>query len=188
MQYGWIIMPSGHGKIQFDHKGIGNVLVHSRLKVPLNQREYSWEESHVRDLFQDIAGALANDKTYFLGTIVLTQGADGVPEVTDGQQRLATTTILLAAIRDWFLQRQHMDFADSIESDFLRKFDREEQDVVPRLQLNVDDHEFLRKICPRSARNYGATKRQSLQRFAQAHSEGSHYSGRTRGRNCRPLQ
>lgn len=98
-------------KIQFDHKGIGSVLEHGRLRVPLNQREYSWEETHVNDLFQDLAGAIDRGKTYFLGTMVLTGGADFVPEVTDGQQRLATTTILLAAIRDWlYLSRSMLSF------------------------------------------------------------------------------
>ena len=63
-------MPGIQDKIKFDPKGIGSVLMHSRLRVPLNQREYSWEETHVNDLFQDLARAIDNDKTYFLGTIV----------------------------------------------------------------------------------------------------------------------
>src|ERR1700733_9522999 len=89
-------------KIAFEHKGIGTVLSHHRLTVPLNQREYSWEDEHVSDLLTDFANAIAVNKgAYFLGTIVLT-GAGSIPEVSDGQQRLATTTILLAAIRDYF--------------------------------------------------------------------------------------
>ncbi|MGD9711482.1 MAG: DUF262 domain-containing protein [Thermomicrobiales bacterium] len=136
-------MASIQDKIKFDPKGIGNVLVHGRLRVPLNQREYSWEETHVRDLFQDLAGAIESDKTYFLGTIVLTRGDDEIPEVTDGQQRLATTTILLAAIRDWFYRQGEMEHSDSIETEYLRRFARGEVAVVPRLQLNVDDNEFF---------------------------------------------
>ena len=42
-------------------------------------------------------------KSYFLGTIVLTTAQDDAMEVIDGQQRLATTTILIAAIRDYLL-------------------------------------------------------------------------------------
>jgi uncharacterized protein with ParB-like and HNH nuclease domain len=64
----------------------------------LNQREYSWEEKQVAELFQDFSKAISGHKSsYFLGTIVLTQPGEEVPEVADGQQRLATTTILLAA-------------------------------------------------------------------------------------------
>src|SRR3989304_5082896 len=98
-------MPISSEEIGFEHKGIGEVLAHNQLQVPLNQREYSWEEEHVRDLFHDYANAIANQHgSYFLGTIVLTRGTGDVPEVSDGQQRLATTTILLAAIRNYFLE------------------------------------------------------------------------------------
>ena len=41
-----------------------------------------------------------SDAPYFLGTVVLTHGNAGRLEVADGQQRLATTSILIAAIRD----------------------------------------------------------------------------------------
>ena len=39
---------------------------------------------------------------YFLGTVVLTPGQP--PAVIDGQQRLATTCIFLAAVRDAYLR------------------------------------------------------------------------------------
>ena len=80
--------------IEFEHVGIGTALSRNRLSVPPNQREYSWEEEHVQDLFHDLAGAIDSNKpSYFLGTIVLTRGPGGTFEVADGQQRLATTTI-----------------------------------------------------------------------------------------------
>src|SRR5271157_3238260 len=92
---------SSDSKIGFEHKGIGAVLSQNRLRVPLNQREYAWEDEHVQELFSDFSGAIDNDQpTYFLGTIVLTSGGDE-PEVSDGQQRLATSMILLTAIRDY---------------------------------------------------------------------------------------
>jgi hypothetical protein len=68
--------------ITFEHKGIGKALAHNRFVVPLNQREYSWEEEHVTDLLQDFSNAL-HKGTYFLGTIVLTTNEDGNPEVCD---------------------------------------------------------------------------------------------------------
>src|SRR5271157_5101335 len=92
------------GKISFEHIGIGNLLRSGRLRVPPNQRSYKWEEEHVTDLFQDLTKAIDGDD-YFLGTIVLTGAVNPIPEVTDGQQRLATTSILLSAIRDFFLER-----------------------------------------------------------------------------------
>jgi uncharacterized protein with ParB-like and HNH nuclease domain len=66
--------------VDFELSGIGNVLKKYRLKVPVNQREYSWEEEHVLDLFSDLQNAIQqNLPIYFLGTIVLVQ--DEVPKV-----------------------------------------------------------------------------------------------------------
>ena len=132
------------GIIKADQLGIGDVLRYNRLVVPLNQREYAWEEEHVLDLFQDFANAISGeDASYFLGTIVLTQGSEGQPEVSDGQQRLATTTILLAAIRDYFIEQGEEKLAGSIENDFLFNFDREARENRSRLTLNIDDRKFF---------------------------------------------
>ncbi len=134
-------------EIGFEHRGIGDVLAQNRLAVPLNQREYSWEEGHVRDLFTDFANAIAANKgSYFLGTIVLTRGEGDIPEVSDGQQRLATTAILIAAIRDYFFNSGDKLRATPIEQEFLLKTDIETTDIVPQLRLNVDDNDFFRKF------------------------------------------
>jgi Protein of unknown function DUF262/Protein of unknown function (DUF1524) len=131
--------------IGFEHKSIGLALAHNRFVVPLNQREYSWEGEHVTDLFQDFAGAITGNRdAYFLGTIVLTTSEDGNPEVCDGQQRLATTTILLAAIRDYFHRNGDTIRVRSVEDQFLTTIDRDTTETVPRLTLNVDDNQFFR--------------------------------------------
>lgn len=131
--------------ITFEHKGIGKALAHNRFVVPLNQREYSWEEQHVTDLLQDYSNAIATNRAaYFLGTIVLTTNEDGNPEVCDGQQRLATTSILIAAIRDYFHERGDQRRVASVENDFLSIIDRDTTATVARLTLNVDDNEFFR--------------------------------------------
>jgi len=137
-------MPRTEEKISFEHKGIGDVLAHTRLVVPLNQRDYSWEEDHVSDLFNDFANAISKG-TYFLGTIVLTRNEGDVPEVSDGQQRLATTTILLAAIRDYFFTHDNDAKSRHISSTFLTTTDIDTDQIVPKLHLNVDDSEFFKK-------------------------------------------
>jgi Protein of unknown function DUF262/Protein of unknown function (DUF1524) len=131
--------------IGFEHKGIGAVLSQNRLIVPLNQREYSWEEKNIRELFQDFANAIDNNNIYFLGTIVLTRGESDYPEVSDGQQRLATTSVLLAAIRDYFFKTNDKVRSNHIETTFLRTTDLETTQAVPKLRLNVDDNEFFTK-------------------------------------------
>lgn len=113
------------------------------LVVPLNQREYSWEEEHVRDLLDDFSAAIASHQpVYFLGTIVLTGGGP-FPEVSDGQQRLATTTILLAAIRDYFQVESDQARVTYFESTFLSAIDPKTAQHIPKLRLNVDDNSFF---------------------------------------------
>jgi Protein of unknown function DUF262/Protein of unknown function (DUF1524) len=136
----------GRGKIEFAHVGIGTALIHNRLAVPVNQREYAWEEKHVNDLLRDFSNAIGQNKSsYFLGTVVLTTG-DEVPEVADGQQRLATTTILLAAIRDYLFERGEDVLVNSIEQEFLFRIVRQTKETMPRLSLNVQDNQFFKNF------------------------------------------
>jgi uncharacterized protein with ParB-like and HNH nuclease domain len=82
--------------IDFTYQGIGKLITAGRLRVPANQREYAWEEEHVEALCDDIADAMTEKKeAYFLGTVVLTRTKEGQLQVVDGQQRLATATMLI---------------------------------------------------------------------------------------------
>lgn len=135
-------VPTG---LKFEYKGIGSLLKMGRLRVPLNQREYSWEEKQVNDLFQDFSNAIRKGQSaYFLGTIVVSTGAKNIPEVVDGQQRLATTSILLAAIRDFHFSKNEKMLQESIDNDFLFTIDRVQKDRVAKLSLNVDDNEYFK--------------------------------------------
>lgn len=141
-------MADNREQIGFEQLGIANVLHSYWLQVPLNQREYSWEETHVLRLFHDISEAILNDApSYFLGNVV-TIPRDGTRlEIVDGQQRLATTAILLAAIRDYLTTREEDKLiVEDIET-FLTAVDRKERGRVPRLRLNVTDgHFFERRV------------------------------------------
>ena len=77
------------------------------FSIPAYQRPYAWTEEQAGELLSDFraflsdsAGPIQNVNPYFLGSIVLIKNED-LPEadVVDGQQRLTTLTILLAAIR-----------------------------------------------------------------------------------------
>ncbi|MGD9978973.1 MAG: DUF262 domain-containing protein [Hyphomonadaceae bacterium] len=76
------------------------VLTRKQLRVPRYQRPYTWTEREVRELIQDLWRAFKRGATfYFIGQIVLVKN-HGKLEVSDGQQRLATLTMLLAYVRD----------------------------------------------------------------------------------------
>jgi uncharacterized protein with ParB-like and HNH nuclease domain len=68
--------------------------------IPKYQREYSWTKKQWSVLFDDL---LENNEGYFLGSIIcINQNTDALQtnklELVDGQQRMATLSILLAAI------------------------------------------------------------------------------------------
>ena len=68
------------------------------FKVPLYQREYSWELEQVSDLFYDIENSGVNNE-HFLGSILLHAKDENTREIIDGQQRLTTIFLILYSIR-----------------------------------------------------------------------------------------
>jgi hypothetical protein len=130
--------------ISIDLHGIGRILFNRNVGVPIYQRSYAWEDEHARDLFTDIAMAMSEGAhEYFIGSIVTTQNDSVRAEVADGQQRLATVTILLAAIRDYFYHTGDKDRAATITTDLLHKKDLKTLALIPKLKLNDLDHDFF---------------------------------------------
>jgi len=85
------------------------ILLHgtSHYMIPLFQRTYSWEKSDWETLWYDVLETYHADadSRHFLGSIVsksLPSTPEGVSRflLIDGQQRLTTLTLLLAALRD----------------------------------------------------------------------------------------
>ncbi|MCT4383604.1 DUF262 domain-containing protein [Leuconostoc suionicum] len=72
----------------------------ARYHVPAYQREYSWQNIQLEDLWDDLEEVLKDDSDeHFFGQIVTNTSENGY-EVIDGQQRLITSTLLLASIRN----------------------------------------------------------------------------------------
>lgn len=138
-------MPQSDNQIGFEQPGIAGVLKQYWLRVPLNQREYSWTEREVTSLFHDINNAISEDEPeYFLGSIVTIPKDSSVLEVVDGQQRLSTTVILLAAIRDYLRRQGHEELiVADIEGSFLTSIDRAARERSSKLRLNVIDSTYF---------------------------------------------
>lgn len=134
-------------KIQFNLDGIAHLLQDRLLAVPIYQRSYSWEGNEVADFWADLAGTLPRaSNEYFLGTVVLSkEGRDGRETIIDGQQRVATTAILLSAIRDEFKDRGDAARGNIVSSDYLAKLDLESAEGIPRLCLNSEDDTYFRR-------------------------------------------
>lgn len=66
-------------------------------RVPLYQRDYSWEEENWEDLWEDVVEARMASFPHYMGAIVLQDNNDKTFTIIDGQQRLSTLSILAIA-------------------------------------------------------------------------------------------
>ncbi|MEJ0059271.1 MAG: DUF262 domain-containing protein [Terricaulis sp.] len=107
------------------------------LKVPRYQRPYTWTEHEVRQLIQDLWRAFERRTTfYFIGQIVMVKNKKGELEISDGQQRLATLTMIIAFVRDRITHRA---------AHFQGLVMLNEQGGRPRLMLREADAGFYRR-------------------------------------------
>lgn len=69
--------------------------------VPLYQRNYAWGTDEVKDFWEDLQDIINGKRnSHFFGQIVTFKNENGNQEIIDGQQRLTTSLIFMAAIRD----------------------------------------------------------------------------------------
>ncbi|MCG3135888.1 MAG: hypothetical protein HMLKMBBP_03664 [Planctomycetes bacterium] len=68
-----------------------------RYEVPRFQRDYSWREEHWDDLWQDIVELESSGRPHYMGALVLQEERADEFSIIDGQQRIATLSILVVA-------------------------------------------------------------------------------------------
>ncbi len=111
--------------------------------VPRFQRNYSWDEDHVEIFWRDIFNIFAEDDSdYFLGAIVVRHSDSDGPIVIDGQQRLITVSILLAALRSILAESNEIDDVEHVVRAFLVADDPDADASAPRILLNRADRSF----------------------------------------------
>ena len=85
--------------------------------IPRYQREYTWSRAQWDALFDDL---LDNEANYFLGSIIcINQSQDALAvqslELVDGQQRMTTLSLLLAAIYQSYNAQPNLAMEQQIE-------------------------------------------------------------------------
>ena len=122
--------------------------------IPKYQREYTWGQSHWEALYNDL---LENDKGYFLGSIIcISESKDAlsvVPlEVVDGQQRLTTICLFLAALytkmKEYKSEMDELQQSDMIDIMKCLKLKGAEKDIILRPQdqnHNCEDFYYVLK-------------------------------------------
>jgi len=129
----------------------------SQFVIPIYQRNYSWTAAQCQQLWADLlrAGRDEKVKTHFIGAIVYVEGHGNVVQqeplvVIDGQQRLTTCTLLIAALAKHFeLQniRQLLEVfsVNKLRNNYLLNHD-EEGERHFKLILSEADKETLLSI------------------------------------------
>ena len=119
--------------------------------VPPYQRDYSWKQEHWEDLWEDLLTIEASREDHYMGAIVLESGERKQFRVIDGQQRMATLSILILACVDYLygLAAEGVD-ADAnkeraalLESSYLGAKDPTSLRITPKLKLNANDDDFF---------------------------------------------
>jgi Protein of unknown function DUF262/Protein of unknown function (DUF1524) len=129
--------------------GIGKLLQDNYFIVPNHQRDYSWTEHEVGQMVDDLTDALSNDfKEYFLGLMVFMRSEKGQLVVLDGQQRLATVALLVAAIRNWLAQyTEYRDDSTNVQERFIGSREFGQKEITPKLTMNVANNQtFLNYV------------------------------------------
>lgn len=145
--------------------------------VPIYQRTYSWTSKECEQLWNDILRAGSDDKVvvHFVGSIVYIDKADSTVTtwepllVIDGQQRLTTVTLLLAALANTIGESEPMDgFSREMLRGYylqnhLEKGERKfklllSQTDKATLTAIVGDHELPKEFSIRVSENYNQFK------------------------------
>lgn len=72
------------------------------FNIPIYQRLYVWEINQIQTLLEDLKKAFSNapEDSYFLGGIMLSNGANGKIDLVDGQQRFTTLWLICDALSE----------------------------------------------------------------------------------------
>ena len=117
----------------------------NQIKIPKYQRPYSWETQQIDEFWDDL---VQENPTFFIGPIIINiehkDQEDGYVEVVDGQQRLITSTILAAVIRDTYKEFGADSRANNIQRNFIAYVDDDDNDKGFRLIPGLSTSEFFK--------------------------------------------
>jgi Protein of unknown function DUF262/Protein of unknown function (DUF1524) len=120
-------------------------------RVPPYQRDYSWTEEHWEDLWSDLTELVDHaDETHYMGALVVENQSDREFAVIDGQQRIATLSLLVLAVIG-YLQTladsgietdANRERAAALRSRFIGEKDPASLVEASKLSLNASDNAF----------------------------------------------
>lgn len=125
-----------------------------KLCIPKFQRPYKWENQQIDEFWDDI---IQDQPSLFIGPVIInsqhSQGNQGWLEVVDGQQRLITSTILAAAIRDIFVELGETGLSNKVQDRYIAFVDDDDNDLGYRLTPGLSTKSFFEHYIQNSQSN-----------------------------------
>ncbi len=127
----------------------------TQMIIPVYQRVYAWNKRQCDVLWRDIMRAAETGSVHFIGTVLYAPqtGTGEVAErfdIIDGQQRTATLTLLIAALRD-YLQENDLSVGSIDAEELNRRYLYANRDAgANKLVLSRDDRATLTTIVDRT--------------------------------------
>ena len=121
--------------------------------VPLFQRTYSWKSDNWKTLWDDLLSLYSSEsvRKHFLGALV-SMPVDMTPAgvnkflLIDGQQRITTLFLILAAIRDIAIARDEGNLSDQINEAYLTNKWAEGTNILKLFPSETDRDQFAKII------------------------------------------
>ena len=140
-------------KIEANDKEVRDIFSLGYFKIPRFQRPYSWSEEEVNNFWDDVV--IEKYDQYFIGSMVVYQTEKPYFGIVDGQQRLTTITLMLAAIRNAFrrlgdenLSKGVHNYIEKPNIDNVNEFILHSETSFPYLQYHIQSFEGSKVDCP----------------------------------------
>ncbi|WOV92387.1 MAG: DUF262 domain-containing HNH endonuclease family protein [Candidatus Nitrosoabyssus spongiisocia] len=123
-----------------------------QFSIPIYQRTYNWTHKQCKRMFDDILKIGKADKgSHFMGSVAYVGSAEHASveitpyQIIDGQQRLTTLMLLLAAMKD-FLDKTKTDITSQKIDSLLFNRNHENTEEYYKLVLTDNDDETFKSI------------------------------------------
>lgn len=122
--------------------------------MPQFQRNFSWTQEEVEELWQDIEHMRERKTQHFMGYLVLQSQDDKAFEIVDGQQRITTIMLLIIAALARFEEliaagedaEESKTRKEHYHDTYLGLFDAVTIRTSHRLKLNINNHPHFKDI------------------------------------------
>lgn len=145
-------------------------------RVPIYQRDYSWDKEDWEDLWNDIL-EIPNDKNHYMGYLVLQPipGEDQSYSIIDGQQRITTLSLLSLAItftlKKWSeegIEKEESRIRfEKITERYIGNFSLSGLTLKSKLKLNRNNDDFYQSYLTNLRRPASMSKLKPSQKLLQ---------------------